>query len=129
MSEKNGSFLPKWSPEISFGQAIQAILVAIGGIWLAFGVLGSMRDQISAGAAQARDAVSAAERRSDTLLSAQATKIMLVEQDLRAQLAAATDWKNEMREQFKAVNDRQDATNKILGSIQLGLANKVDRRP
>jgi hypothetical protein len=112
---------PKWSPEIRLGDIVYAVVVACGGIgvlvtgiWFAFSFAAEMKAQVAGQAAEFN-------RR----IEVQDGKMALLQQ----QLALSTEWRAEVRDQLKGLNEKLEAGNKALVAIQLGLANKVDRKP
>lgn len=123
------SNLPRYTPEISFGQIVQAAIVATGGIWFAFNVVGDLRVRIADVESNARTEIAVARREADSRILEQSAKMSLLDQAIKVQTKSTDDWRLELREQFKNMNEKLESSNQTLISIKLSLANKVDRKP
>jgi hypothetical protein len=127
--QKTVGLLPRWSPELNYGHVGQMLLVAGWGVYITFSVIANMERRIDKVERDAQQRVWEAERSADTKIQAQTAKISMIEQTVANQVSMTEGWRGELREQLKSLNDKLETNNRTLATIQLGLANKVDRRP
>jgi hypothetical protein len=121
--------LPRFHWDISAGQALNAILITVGGLWVAFGFFGNISAQSERMDAGARAREMALEQRIITMIADQAQRTALLDQAMKGREAESSTWRNDVREQLRGMNTRLDINNQTLTDIKLGMANKVDRKP
>lgn len=127
---------PQWSPEIQFGHLLQVIVISVqaiavvgGGLWFAFSVVGDMDKRITRAEVTSRENVLEFQGKISKELWEQANRVSLIEQAVKNQSNVTNEFRGELRTQLKEMGDKVDKISNVVNNIQLGLANKVDRKP
>lgn len=132
--------LPKFSREINFGQLIQFIAIVAAALWFTFGIISDRDKRIEQVSTEAKDRENVMRQQFMSQLSEQKTKIELLENRASFQDHSNSLWQTDIKTKLKELGDKLDTQNqtltrqldiqsKTLTQIQLGLANKVDRKP
>ena len=108
---------------------IQLVLMIGGGLWVAFGILSSYDRRIQDVVADSKAREYAIERELSVAVSANAQKVALMQEANKLQLENNKQRWEEIRDQLRDLNAKQEISNKRLTDISLSLANKVDRKP
>ena len=108
---------------------IQLFLMIGGGLWVAFGILNSYDRRIQDVVSDSKAREYAIERELSAAVSADSQKVALMQEANKLQLENNKQRWEEIRDQLRDLNAKQEISNKRLTDISLSLANKVDRKP